>query len=480
MPGNLRSVIATLCVSFLGFALMGCGAAYRHDIARITFNYQHGQYQAAADEANAAVASASKNHQRDELIFLLEAGDTNRVANQVPLSTQMFDRAVVLFNHYDELAKVRVTKEMTSAFLNQAALDYEGTGYDRIMTNVYTALNYLDQGDRDNARIEIHRIGDSQRKNEQRWADKLKQSQQLAKQNNADVSRAEKDPGVKNGTSQLLSDFNDPSDQEALRNLSAEAAYANPYAEYLQGLFYLYSNAPGDREVGRVALRNAAGMMRQNPFAVQDARFGDRAANGGSIPPRTYVIFETGMAPRREPIQIFIPVFLPNGANAIAIAFPRLRKVGMDEQYLMITAGPKTYQTRILANMDAIVAREFKNDLPTIITRAVISATVKAAANYAADEAARHSNEFVRIGTQISMLAYQAVTNEADLRTWRTLPKYVELASFPTPSEGVINLSLPQGTPIPSVRVNPAKSTLVWVRCPSIMAPCVVRTFELN
>ncbi|HWB53898.1 MAG TPA: hypothetical protein VG722_06885 [Tepidisphaeraceae bacterium] len=476
----VRPLLATLCVCFLSLALAGCGAEYRHDVKGITLNYQHGQYAAAADEANAAVHDAAKKDKRDQLIFLLEAGDADRLANRVPLSTQMFDKSYDLFSYYDQLAKTRISKEATSAFLNQAALDYEGTGYDRIMANVYTALNYLDQGDKDNARIEIHRIADSQRRNEQRWADKLKQSEQVAKENNADVSRAEQDPKVKQGTGELLSDFNTSEDQAALQNLSPKAVYDNPYAEYLQGLFYLYSTAPGDREVGRVALRNAAGMMQGNSYAVEDAHLSESAANGATLPPRTYVIFETGMAPKRVPVQIFIPVFLRNGANAIAIAFPCLKKVDLAERYLSISAGSHTYQTRMLADMDAIVAREFKNDLPIIITRAVISATVKAAANYAADEATRNSNGFVRIGTELSMLTYQAVTNEADVRTWRTLPKYVELASFPTPADGILNLSLPEGTPVPSVKVTPGKSTLVWVRCPSIMSSCVVRTFELN
>jgi hypothetical protein len=477
MKGHVQVYFATLAI--LSLCLSGCSVDYRHHIEAITLNYQHGNYSAAASEAYAAAVHAEKDDKRDQLVLLLETGTTERMVNAIPQSTQAFDHADELFNYYDSLAKTRISKETTAAFLNQAALDYEGTGYDRIMTNVYKALNYLDQNDKDNARIEIHRIADSQRKDEQRWADQLRQSQQAAKENNADVARAESDPGVQQGTNGLLADFNTPDDEAALRNLSPKAVYDNPYAEYLQGLFYLYSDYSGDREIGRVALRNAAGMMQGNEYAVADAHFADIAANGGSIPPRTYVIFETGMAPRRIGVQIYIPVYI-QGANMITIAFPCLKKVDEHVDYLMASAGANTYQTRILANMDAIVAREFKNELPTIITRAVISATLKAALTYGADQAARNSDAWVQIGTQVSMLVYQGITNEADTRTWRTLPKYVELASFPTPSDGNVGLSLPNGMPTPSVKVTPGKSTLIWVRCPSVFAPCVVRTFELN
>lgn len=473
MKGYLRLCLAACA------CLSGCAANYRHKIVAVSETFEHGDYAAAASDASRAASEATKNQKRDQLAFLLEAGVTERCADEIPLSTESFDNSVKLFDYYDQLAKTRIDKEATATFLNQAALDYEGTGYDRIMVNVYTALNYLDQGDKDNARVEIHRIGESQRKDEERWHDQLVKSQDAARKNNANVAQAEANPGVQRDTSNLLSDFNSQDDEEALRNLSPKAVYDNPYAEYLQGLFFLYSDAPGDREVGRVALRNAAGMMQGNAYAVADAHMSDQEANGGAIPPRTYVIFETGMAPRREAVQIYIPVYI-QGANMITVAFPKLKKVDDQVDFLNVSAGGNTYQTRMLADMDAIVAREFKNELPTIITRAVISATVKAAMTYGADQAARNSNVFVQIGTQASMLLYQGLTNEADTRTWRTLPKYVELASFAPPADGNISLQAPGGSPLQSVHVDPNKSTLIWVRCPSVYAPSVVRTFQLN
>jgi hypothetical protein len=452
---------------------------YRHHISAIVENYQHGSYAAAASEAGNAAIHAEKDDKRDQLALLLEAGATERSANYIPMSTQAFDHADTLFNYYDEQAKTRISKETTAAFLNQAALDYEGTGYDRIMTNVYKALNYLDQGDKDNARIEIHRIADSQRKDEERWSNQLRQSQQAAKENNADAQRAQADPHVQQQTSGLLSDFNDPEDQDALRNLSPKAVYDNPYAEYLQGLFYLYSDDAGDREVGRVALRNAAGMMQSNQYAVADAHMGDRVADGGSLPARTYVLFETGMAPTRVAVQIYIPVYI-RGANMITVAFPALKKIRTDVRSLTASTSSGSYQTQMLADMDSIVAREFKNELPTIITRAVISATLKAAMTYGADQAAANSGWEASVATQVSMLLYQGLTNEADTRTWRTLPKWVELASFDTPADGNVSLQPEGGPPGQSVHVNPGHSAFIWVRCPSEFASPVVRVFQLN
>jgi hypothetical protein len=199
------------------------------------------------------------------------------------------------------------------------------------------------------------------------------------------------------------------------------------------------------------------------------------------------VIFETGMSPAREEIRIDIPVFLYNIAihdtrvDYVGIAFPRLQKIDNNIEYITCsTSGGGQYPTQVLADIDKIVAREFKNEFPLIITRTVISAIVKAAAQYAVAKATEHEDQWVQFGARFATAAWAAATNEADLRTWRTLPKQVQLASFPTPQDSVVRLSLPNGTQLSNVTVEPGKSALIWIRCPSYAAPAVIRQVNLN
>ncbi|HZI31747.1 MAG TPA: hypothetical protein VFF11_05360, partial [Candidatus Binatia bacterium] len=46
---------------------------------------------------------------------------------------------------------------------------------------------------------------------------------------------------------------------------------------------------------------------------------------------------------------------------------------------------------------------------------------------------------------QLATAAYQMAVNIADTRTWTTLPKEFQICRFPTPPDGRIELSTPNG-----------------------------------
>ncbi|MCS7032504.1 MAG: hypothetical protein NZ561_00750, partial [Phycisphaerae bacterium] len=300
-----------------------------------------------------------------------------------------------------------------------------------------------------------------------------------------DYAQAERDPRFRESRRGLLEEFPEIERETPLEDLEHKQLYANPYAEYLQGLFFLYSGFPGDREVGRTAIRNAAG-MRRNTYLLSDVAFAETAAARGSTPPRVFVIFESGMAPKKVEYRLDVPVVLYNLAihdtkvDYFGIAIPALRKVGFDHPCLLVTADGKTMETEILADMDAIIAREYKNELPLIITRAVIRSVSKMVVQYATAKALEDEDPYVQLLGRAAVAIYSAATNQADTRTWRTLPKNVQLASFPPPSDGQVLLEFPDGRMITSVSVDPNRATLIWVRCPSISAPAIVKQLYLN
>ena len=85
------------------------------------------------------------------------------------------------------------------------------------------------------------------------------------------------------------------------------------------------------------------------------------------------------MAPRRDEFNIHIPVFVYNAAvrdtkvDYVGIAFPKLKKSdGNWDRALNVTTQEGSTLTETLADVDAIVAREFKNEMPLIITRAEV------------------------------------------------------------------------------------------------------------
>jgi hypothetical protein len=476
-------------LALMALAAGGCGYEYRKSIETIAAPYQTGQYAAAADRATDVATQASA---RDKLVLLLEQGCTLRAAGRIDESNKALNDADRLFDEHDRSAKLRLDREAASVFASPAALIYEGYGYDRIMMNAYKVLNSLEAGHLDEARIEIKRLSTAQQKCEERYRDQISQAES-ARRDTASATRypvepdrVKADPAVARGQRDMLADFPQVQGDPGVEDLSHKALYSNAFAEYLQGVFYLYSGAPGERELARVSFRNAAGMMPGNAFAAQDAQVAEQAANFAAIQPKTYVFFETGMAPRREEVQILIPVVVPNGAArginaaAIAIAFPKLKKNPMPwDATLAVSSAQGTIQTQVLADVDQIVAREFKNELPLLLTRAATGAVTKAVIQYGVARATEKQEQVLRSVLQGLATFYTAATNEADLRTWRTLPQQVQIASLPTPADGKINLRFASGLSS-AVAVKPGKANIIWVRRPSSAAAPQIRSFAIN
>lgn len=123
--------------------------------------------------------------------------------------------------------------------------------------------------------------------------------------------------------------------------------------------------------------------------------------------------------------------------------------------------------------MDSIISREFKNELPLVITRTVLSAAVKAGAQFAAQYAVR-GNSLAQLAVVITGTAYQLITNDADLRTWTTLPKSIYIAKLPTPPDGIVEIGGRK------VSVDTKGSCVIVAKQISPTAPLFVRKFNFK
>jgi hypothetical protein len=95
--------------------------------------------------------------------------------------------------------------------------------------------------------------------------------------------------------------------------------------------------------------------------------------------------------------------------------------------------------------MDGVVALDFKNEMPIVITKTVASTIAKAVAAYAVNAAANQSSDWAGLLVQMATAGYQFAVNIADTRTWTTLPKEFQVCRLPTPADGIIALSTPNG-----------------------------------
>ena len=128
------------------------------------------------------------------------------------------------------------------------------------------------------------------------------------------------------------------------------------------------------------------------------------------------------------------------------------------------------------AALDAAVEAEFDARLPLIVTQEIMSSAGKAAATWAASQAAYQQDSTAGVLVQIVGIAYQAASTAADLRAWTTMPKQVALLRVPTPADGALEVraggaEAQPGRTLCTLAVAPGAPNIVHMSLPSAAAP---------
>jgi len=466
----------------VGLLSLGCAANW-HDNGKDFLNpYENGHLTKAATEAT---RSAKDGVEHDKVILNLEAGAILRAVNRIPESTAAFDAADALVGDYNQWPEVRFSEEIAAAVTTVRNTNYRGYLSDLVMLNVYRALNAMETGNSDAARTNLVRASFVQQDIATKYADALANAQQKLDAKGAQAKQ--KGDYDTNATMNQRLDGGQTVEEKLvgssdLQDLRATKNYVNPFADYLQGIYFLSSGVDAsDRERAAVAFKRVAGMMPNNPYVAQDVEEAERVANGAALAPITYVIFETGLPPYRDQIQIPLPLFiLNNQAPSVVLYFPTIHSRDGYVSELTVSAGGGQYTSAIVADMDAIVKQEFRNQLPTIITRMIIGAATKAVIDAASKQAMKNQDATAQLAVSLGMLLYQAAFNQADLRTWRTLPKQFQVARVPTPSDRNLTLRLSDGSYAIPVQLPEGKANIVYVKSIRAGVQPIVRSFALN
>jgi hypothetical protein len=484
-----RLIQFALPVIAVGWLTTGCQTYEQKN--KVIGYWRAGQITNAVAEATKQADDNAGN--KDAIIWRLEQGATLRAAGNYEASNKAFNQAQEKIDGYEEKAKVRLGQETGALLSNQANLDYEGRSYDGIMVNTYRALNYLALGETEKARPELIRAYQRQQAAVAQNARRIQNAQDEAAQSKdkAMFDKAEKNPGFQ---AQV---------QNSLTNLSGVKIYSdyvNPFTVYLDGLYFMANAADAsDLERAHKSFERVATFVGNNEYVTQDLAAVNDLIHARPLPPTTYVLFETGCAPVRDQMRIDIPIVFSK-VSYVGAAFPTLKPQGNFQPELTVTADGKNYPTKTVASMDGIVALDFKNEMPVGITKTIAATITKAVAAYIANDAARQQNDTVGLLVQMLTAGYQMAVNIADTRTWTTLPKEFQICRFPTPADGKIELSTPNGqktsvilgagdgTKIDLTSTNGVQAslntrgtvTVVYVRSITTGTPLLVSQFKLK
>ncbi|OIR07422.1 hypothetical protein GALL_103810 [mine drainage metagenome] len=490
---------SVLCAIAAGALLLAGCQTYTQQSAGFAEAWRSGRLQSAVDAASAKAAGAEGG--KDAVVWDLELGSALRTsalaAGQQPVaadaattmgggqgdpapaippvevsrlkgSQEAFGNAESRIQHYDELAKVRVGSQTAAMLTNLANLPYEGHGYDRVMLHTYSALNWLQLGDYDRARVELNRGLQSQRDLVARNSRRILQTQAEARKAREgalavngqpapyDVGRAEQDPQLQSQISQIESGL--------AARMKGYGPYVNPFSVFLDGLFFtVRADGPSDMERARLSMERAAGMNPDNSYLRADLRVAENLPTGASDDGTTYVVFETGSAPSLDELRIDVPTFA--FTNRVAYVGAALPVLHFHDTYLpavTVEAGGRGYRTELVCSMDSVVAQDYRDDFRSVLVKTLISTGIKAAASAAIQNQFKDQGQAAQLLTGLLTGITSYATTVADTRSWTALPKEFQYCRFPTPPDGLVTVDAGNAKYV--VKLRPGRVNLLYVR----------------
>lgn len=476
------------CFALLAFFAAGC-QTYKEQGSKAFNHWESGDVASAVTEFG---EHAQKNEgTKDHVIWHLEHATALRVNDQPKESLMAFEAAERKIDEYESMANTSVSREAGATISNQANLPYRGRAYDKIMLNTYKALNYWEMGQREPDEEKAKRYLGEARANlfrsYQRQTDAVVENARRIEEAQKEEQESKESETIQKARQDAkfaaqLADLNPPTNPR-ISGQDHRQDYVNPFTVFIYGLYFHHHSTDrtdlSDR--ARFQFDRLKKFAPENTFIESEIASIDAKIKGEDQNPVTYVIFETGKAPSREQVKISIPV-IASKVSYVGAAFPKL-KVHDDNYHpnLRVQVGGKTTETVLIASMDDVVGTAFRNELPIIITKTIISTIVKAVAAYAVNETAEKQGEVAGMLSKFATAVVQEAVNIADLRTWTTLPKQFQYCRIPTPSSGEkIRLITPDGAKTHDViNLSPYKSHIVYVRSINKNTPLFVNQFEL-
>lgn len=436
----------------LGFSLSGCAASQRY--AQVEQSIVSGEPQRAPqiiEQAQREYGSESR------VLYEMDRGMTLHIAGQYDASNAVLEQAE---DDVERLYTRRITTETKAFLTNESKLPYEGDPYEQTMINVIKALNYALLGNWTEALVEARRI--DHRLNV--LADRT------------DAKAGYRDDAFARYLSGLLYEVSGD-----LNNALID--YRKAYDEYRRVHSWAHVPVPRLLKADLLRMTDALHMTQEHQEFKQE--FPDVAwkpyeatKDLGHI----VVVNLNGRAPRKEDRMIDIPVSLDalnlvliskalgnpstegnpqrraaesaiyglNG-HVVRIAIPVVvsQKTLLRSEQVTATgpAGSYTASIELVENMTAMAERSLSDRLAGISVKAVARAVVKYALAEGAGRGA-HAAAGKDIGPLIGFLvgslgkAWAIASEEADKRSWRTLPDEIHIARLWVPP-GEYDLQMP-------------------------------------
>ncbi len=404
------------------------------------------------EQADQIVAKTKKDYgQRSRLLYLMDRGMTLHLAGRYKKSNTLLEEADTLI---EDFYTKRIRDEAAAILLNETQLPYQGDPYEQVMVNVLKALNYALLQDLSAALVEARRIDhrlnlieDSVEKDEYRQDPFARYLTGLLYEasgdpNNAFIAYRKAEEGYR--LAESWSRVSMPSMlKEDLLRTSKALRLTQEFNAYQQA----YPDASGPLE-GYQAMAQIVVISLNGRGPIKKDVFLDFPISFDAL--QLIALTKRGFG--RSTRQTRGPDAILYGlqGDIVRVALPRVLQQQSPVSYSTIRAdnGEKSYQreTQRMYDIHAVAKKNLGDEYTPLVVRAVARAAMKMAAavgiGYGARAAVnKQSQAWVALVAAGVAKIFAIATEEADIRTWRTLPGEIQVARLWVPP-GTYSLSV--------------------------------------
>jgi len=413
----MKSRLATTSIAITALLLAGCAGnpmrQYDSELKETVQLVKNGSVKQAVVqlEKNNEPGVISKDK---DLLYFLEKGELLSLDSNYPGSKEAWLKADEFIREWEDSVKSdssKVIGDIGSYLINDKTRRYDGQDMEKVMLSTNLMQSHIMQGNYGDARIEMKKTVERETliKNfREKEYDKLQD----------DAKKQKVNASVKDMKGYPMAELDDP-EVTTLKN-----GFQNAFSHYLAGYFFEVTGEPSLAEPG---YRNAL-ELAPNLSITKAGLDGIGRRRPGPKESDVLFVIESGFAPSWKSITIPIPIPRGNGLIATPLSFPIIKSENKGFVPSSVNVAGKQLPVETLANLDAMARRQLKDQMPGILLRTVIRAVLKSVAQEQANKG----------GLVVGLVANVAavVSEQADDRSWRTLPERISVA----------RATLPQGT----------------------------------
>lgn len=342
-----------------------------------------------------ALAELEKKADTDDVMVNMNLGILRRMNGDYKGSNEALEKAK---NRIEELYATSVSEQAGAVIVNDEAISFDGDRFEQVLIHAYKALNYINLGQLDSARVEILQ---------------------------ADVKMMEwgetpqEDPFMRYLAGIIFETLGEGDDALVSYRKAVEVYRKTRERHGLKVPVQLRHDLL--RMLARAGLKNELETYKK-AFSMPGWNPPHREGRGELI-----VLLHNGLTPQRQ--EKAFQTWSSELSLNIRIAVPDYPHPPRYVNPARLVLDGKQAVLQTVENIDGLARAALEEDMPLITTRAIARAVVKKKTE---KEAGDRGGAYGGLA-QLAMLVVNTATEIADTRCWNTLPQEIQLARVMLP-----------------------------------------------